>query len=229
MFVDRAGGKVALQQQHSRNSHSSIGAVLEQARGLPPRVSKNASSRACRAVLAEMLRCHFDVESHVHALVHACMIRIPDTLHVSVSCCPKCTVYAYSTHVCPTYPACTKPPLSCAVHLRCFVTEFTESWVQVTTRDESGQVTAHGVKQLPSGMLAPDGPPTTLGASGRDWMAFVQGNLTRDATYFVNGTPVGARDIFQVLLPQGCFIRVRKALVNARHARARPSARTTSF
>ena len=30
MFVDRAGGKVALQQQHSRNSRSSLGAVLEQ-------------------------------------------------------------------------------------------------------------------------------------------------------------------------------------------------------
>ena len=70
--------------------------------------------------------------------------------------------------------------------------------LQVTTRDESGQMTAHGVKQLPSGMLAPDGPPTTLGPSGRDWVAFLQGNVTRDATYFVNGTPVGARDIFQV-------------------------------
>lgn len=70
--------------------------------------------------------------------------------------------------------------------------------LQVTTRDESGQITAHGVKQLPSGMLAPDGPPTTLGPSGRDWVAFLQGSATRDATYFVNGTPVGARDIFQV-------------------------------
>jgi hypothetical protein len=68
---------------------------------------------------------------------------------------------------------------------------------QVTTRDESGQMTAHGVKQLPTGMIAPDGPPSTLGPSGRDWVAFLQGNVTRDATYFVNGTPVGARDIFQ--------------------------------
>ena len=34
VFVDRAGGKVALQQQHSRNSRSSLGVVLEQAR--PP-------------------------------------------------------------------------------------------------------------------------------------------------------------------------------------------------
>ena len=71
--------------------------------------------------------------------------------------------------------------------------------MQVTTRDENGQITAHGVKQLPSGMLAPDGPPTTLGSSGRDWVAFLQGSATRDATYLVNGTPVGARDIFQVL------------------------------
>ncbi len=58
-------------------------------------------------------------------------------------------------------------------------------------------MTAHGVKQLPTGMIAPDGPPSTLGPSGRDWVAFLQGNVTRDATYFVNGTPVGARDIFQ--------------------------------
>lgn len=35
MFVDRAGGKVALQQQHSRNSRSSLGVVLEQARPAP--------------------------------------------------------------------------------------------------------------------------------------------------------------------------------------------------
>ena len=78
------------------------------------------------------------------------------------------------------------------------LTQLAKRLAQVTTRDESGQVTAHGVKQLPSGMLAPDGPPTTLGPSGRDWVAFLQGNVTRDATYFVNGTPVGARDIFQV-------------------------------
>ena len=32
VFVDRAGGKVALQQQHSRNSRSSLGVVLEQVR-----------------------------------------------------------------------------------------------------------------------------------------------------------------------------------------------------
>lgn len=32
------------------------------------------------------------------------------------------------------------------------------SIVQVTTRDESEQITAHGMVQLPSGMLAPDGP-----------------------------------------------------------------------
>lgn len=54
-------------------------------------------------------------------------------------------------------------------------------------------------------MLAADGPPTTLSPTGVDRVAFLQGNLTRDATYFVNGSPVGARDIFVVspcLLPR---------------------------
>jgi len=82
---------------------------------------------------------------------------------------------------------------------------------QVTTRDESGQMTAHGVKQLPTGMIAPDGPPTTLGPSGRDWVAFLQGNVTRDATYFVNGTPVGARDIFQARAPSRSGALLSKA------------------
>ncbi len=70
--------------------------------------------------------------------------------------------------------------------------------LQVTARDDSGQVCAHATRQLPSGMLAADGPPTTLSASGCDRLAFLQGNLTRDATYFLNGGPVGARDIFVV-------------------------------
>ena len=69
---------------------------------------------------------------------------------------------------------------------------------QVTARDDSGQVCPNATRQLPNGMLAPNGPPTTLSPKGVDRLGFLQGNLTRDATYFVNGSPVGARDIFVV-------------------------------
>ncbi len=72
--------------------------------------------------------------------------------------------------------------------------------LQVTARDDSGQICSHATRQLPTGMLAADGPPTTLSPTGVDRVAFLQGNLTRDATYFVNGSPVGARDIFVVRL-----------------------------
>ena len=44
MFVDRAGGKVALQQQHSRNSRSSLGVVLEQVGRPPSRTACSASA-----------------------------------------------------------------------------------------------------------------------------------------------------------------------------------------
>ncbi len=72
--------------------------------------------------------------------------------------------------------------------------------MQITARDDSGQVCSHATRQLPSGMLAADGPPTTLSSTGVDRLGFVQANLTRDATYFLNGSPVGARDIFVVRL-----------------------------
>ena len=49
--------------------------------------------------------------------------------------------------------------------------------------------------------MAAEGPPTTLSDKGVDKVAFLQGNLARDATYFLNGTPVGARDLFQVRIP----------------------------
>ncbi|KAL0049777.1 hypothetical protein WJX82_009734 [Trebouxia sp. C0006] len=45
---------------------------------------------------------------------------------------------------------------------------------------------------------AMDGPPTTHSSKGKDRVAFLQGNITRDATHYVNGTPVGARDEFIV-------------------------------
>ena len=71
----------------------------------------------------------------------------------------------------------------------------------MTARDDSGQICSHATRQLPNGMLAADGPPTTLSSSGVDRLGFLQANLTRDATYFVNGSPVGARDIFVVGIP----------------------------
>lgn len=69
---------------------------------------------------------------------------------------------------------------------------------EVTTRDEQGQIVTSGRKMLPSGNAAQDGPPTTHSSKGKDRVAFLQGNVTRDATHYVNGTPVGARDQFTV-------------------------------
>ena len=69
---------------------------------------------------------------------------------------------------------------------------------EVNTRDESGGVAACGAKALPNGMLAQDGPPTTHSGTGTDHVAFLQGSLTRDTTYFLNGVLVGARDLFTV-------------------------------
>jgi hypothetical protein len=43
-----------------------------------------------------------------------------------------------------------------------------------------------------------DGPPTTLSGTGVDRMAFLQANITRDNTEFVNGAVIGDRYIFQV-------------------------------
>ncbi|BDA41547.1 Protein TOC75, chloroplastic [Coccomyxa sp. Obi] len=83
---------------------------------------------------------------------------------------------------------------------------------QVTARDDSGQICSHATRQLPTGMLAADGPPTTLSPTGVDRLAFLQANLTRDATYFVNGSPVGARDMFVV--EQGLGIGSGKPFFN---------------
>lgn len=69
---------------------------------------------------------------------------------------------------------------------------------EVATRDDSGSLCTHCTRQLPMGQLAGEGPPTTLSDTGVDRLMFLQGNLTRDTTYFVNGAVVGARDIFQV-------------------------------
>ena len=71
---------------------------------------------------------------------------------------------------------------------------------EVTTRDEQGTIVSTGRKMTPQGNLTMDGPPTTHSIKGKDRIAFLQGNVTRDATHYVNGTPIGARDQFTVCL-----------------------------
>ncbi|XLR55786.1 hypothetical protein HN51_010112 [Arachis hypogaea] len=68
---------------------------------------------------------------------------------------------------------------------------------EITTRDKSSHICASGQRVLPSGGIA-DGPPTTLSGTGIDRMAFLQANITRDNTKFVNGAIVGERNVFQV-------------------------------
>ncbi|KAL4326924.1 protein TOC75-3, chloroplastic isoform X2 [Arachis ipaensis] len=67
----------------------------------------------------------------------------------------------------------------------------------ITTRDESSHICASGQRVLPSGDISADGPPTTLSGTGIDRMAFLQANITRDNTKFVNGAIVGERNVFQ--------------------------------
>ncbi|KAK9123928.1 hypothetical protein Sjap_013530 [Stephania japonica] len=75
---------------------------------------------------------------------------------------------------------------------------------KITTRDESSHISPYGQRQLPSGGISADGPPTTLSGSGVDQMVFGQANITRDNTKFVNGAIVGERNVFQ--LDQGLGI-----------------------
>ncbi|GAA0170438.1 hypothetical protein LIER_24693 [Lithospermum erythrorhizon] len=75
---------------------------------------------------------------------------------------------------------------------------------EITTRDESSNICANGQRVLPSGGISADGPPTTLSGTGTDRMAFLQANITRDNTKFVNGAIVGERNVFQ--LDQGLGI-----------------------
>ncbi|KAK7402205.1 hypothetical protein VNO78_14274 [Psophocarpus tetragonolobus] len=69
---------------------------------------------------------------------------------------------------------------------------------EITTRDESSHICANGQRVLPSGGISADGPPTTLSGTGIDRMAFLQANITRDNTRFVNGAVIGDRNMFQV-------------------------------
>ncbi|CAA2969642.1 TOC75-3, chloroplastic [Olea europaea subsp. europaea] len=69
---------------------------------------------------------------------------------------------------------------------------------EITTRDESSHISANGQRVLPNGGVSADGPPTTLSGTGVDRMAFLQANITRDNTKFVNGAIVGERNVFQL-------------------------------
>jgi len=69
---------------------------------------------------------------------------------------------------------------------------------EITARDENNNIRTHGSRVLPTGRLSMDGPPTTFSGTGIDRMAFLQANMTRDNTEFVNGATVGDRCIFQV-------------------------------
>ncbi|KAF5744581.1 Translocon at the outer envelope membrane of chloroplasts 75-III [Tripterygium wilfordii] len=69
---------------------------------------------------------------------------------------------------------------------------------EITTRDESSHISPNGQRVLPSGGISADGPPTTLSGTGIDRMTFLQANITRDNTKFVNGAVVGERNVFQV-------------------------------
>ena len=69
---------------------------------------------------------------------------------------------------------------------------------EVTVQDENGSRMSRGQRVTPDGSMVADGPPTTFSDSGRDRVAFLQGTLMRDTTYFLNSAPLGARDVFQV-------------------------------
>ncbi|CAH2069443.1 unnamed protein product [Thlaspi arvense] len=121
-------------------------------------------------------------------------------------------------------PSCEEavPPISVdRVGLKANITEnftrqskFTYGLVleEITTRDENSQISANGLRILPSGGISVDGPPTTLSGTGIDRVAFLQANITRDNTKFVNGAIVGERTIFQV--DQGLGIGSKFPLFN---------------
>ncbi|TVU02213.1 hypothetical protein EJB05_52309, partial [Eragrostis curvula] len=68
---------------------------------------------------------------------------------------------------------------------------------EITARDEDNNICTHGSRSLPNGIMSLDGPPTTFSGTGVDRMAFLQANITRDNTEFVNGATIGDRCIFQ--------------------------------
>jgi hypothetical protein len=71
---------------------------------------------------------------------------------------------------------------------------------EITARDEENNICKQGSRTLPSGVMSSIGPPTTFSGTGVDRMAFLQANITRDNTEFVNGATIGNRCIFQVYM-----------------------------
>ncbi|CAI9768616.1 unnamed protein product [Fraxinus pennsylvanica] len=68
---------------------------------------------------------------------------------------------------------------------------------EIITRDEHGRLSRNGQKKMLNGNVCANGPPTTLSGTGKDRMAFLQANLTRDNTRSLNGALVGERNVFQ--------------------------------
>ncbi|GFQ04988.1 protein toc75-3 chloroplastic [Phtheirospermum japonicum] len=82
----------------------------------------------------------------------------------------------------------------------------------IKTRDEEGNIAARGHRVSLDGQIRGNGPSATLSGTGNDRLTFLQANLTRDNTRFVNGALVGARDVFQV--DQGIGIGTKFAFFN---------------
>lgn len=64
---------------------------------------------------------------------------------------------------------------------------------EISTIDDSGSIVSRGFRSN----SPTEGPPTTL-SEGQDQQVYIQGNIVRDTTYRVNGSPIGARDVYQV-------------------------------
>ncbi|GFQ00898.1 protein toc75-3 chloroplastic [Phtheirospermum japonicum] len=82
----------------------------------------------------------------------------------------------------------------------------------IKTRDEEGNIAARGHRVSLDGQFRGNGPSTTLSGTGNDRLTFLQANLTRDNTRFVNGALVDGRDVFQV--GQGIGIGTKFAFFN---------------
>ncbi|XP_021740587.1 protein TOC75-3, chloroplastic-like isoform X2 [Chenopodium quinoa] len=83
---------------------------------------------------------------------------------------------------------------------------------EITTRDESSHIAIAGQRVLPKGGISADGPPTTLSDTGIDRVAFLQANITRDNTKFVNGAIVGDRNVFQVITRESLLLAQKEDL-----------------
>ena len=77
---------------------------------------------------------------------------------------------------------------------------------QVANYDDTGALAPQGTKPMITGEFDANGPPTSLSGTGRDALGFLQGNFTRDTTYYENGMLLGGRDVLQAQPPvkQSC-------------------------